>query len=368
MPANKERLPGGAGHPERQSSFSLEGPMQYLHFTSSESMEPHIMADAASGASTVFELSHWPGNRTPPSYRADTSTESVIRYLRDVDAVRPAVSKVSCDHYDVDGLLSVWSLIHQEHALERATDLVAAATAGDFDLYSTERGVQICLALVAVEEVEVQPLMRPSVWGTEGTTGFLFDHLLPRVAAIVDRPDVHEALWSDEFEAVQRSREMIRSGAVEIFERPDLDLAWVRSAELLHPFALHEATDRHRILESWGDSTHRVRYRYESFVELRSRSVEPRVPLEGLARELASIEQCTGTWFAEPVDSAHPALQLYEPAGSPGLSSIGFQRMLEVVVSYLEASASHEGSWSPYPAWHTSARVLPPSLDRPAHA
>ena len=332
-------------------------------------MEPHIMADAASGASTVFELSHWPGNRTPPSYRADTSTESVIRYLRDVDAVRPAVSKVSCDHYDVDGLLSVWSLIHQEHALERATDLVAAATAGDFDLYSTERGVQICLALVAVEEVEVQPLMRPSVWGTEGTTGFLFDHLLPRVAAIVDRPDLHEALWSDEFEAVQRSREMIRSGAVEIFERPDLDLAWVRSAEA---------------------SSIRSRYTRPPIATASSRAGEipriacatatspswssgpgrssPRVPLEGLARELASIEQCTGTWFAEPVDSAHPALQLYEPAGSPGLSSIGFQRMLEVVVSYLEASASHEGSWSPYPAWHTSARVLPPSLDRPAHA
>jgi hypothetical protein len=77
-----------------------------------------------------IELSHWVPNTTDPRYRADTSTEICLRY-----AARPShddVDLVVNDHVDVDGMLSVFALVHSDLAIAHADLLVAAASMGDF--------------------------------------------------------------------------------------------------------------------------------------------------------------------------------------------------------------------------------------------
>jgi len=93
-----------------------------------------IFCDGTGGeiyqAETDLELSHWRPNCTPGEYRAGTSTEICYRFL---DAPRPASWTVAVNnHVDVDGILSVYVLVHSEHALQYRSTIVEAAEIGDF--------------------------------------------------------------------------------------------------------------------------------------------------------------------------------------------------------------------------------------------
>lgn len=93
-----------------------------------------VFCDGAGGRifqpETDLELSHWRPNRTPREYRAGTSTEICCRFL---DNPRPGPWTVAVNnHLDVDGVLSVYVLLHGEHAREHRQTLVQAAEMGDF--------------------------------------------------------------------------------------------------------------------------------------------------------------------------------------------------------------------------------------------
>lgn len=77
-----------------------------------------------------LELSHWRPNRTPLRYRADTSTAIAFRFLDD-----PIPAKWTLavnNHLDIDGILSVYTLIRSDEALARREAVLQAARMGDF--------------------------------------------------------------------------------------------------------------------------------------------------------------------------------------------------------------------------------------------
>src|SRR5690606_23756920 len=79
---------------------------------------------------TDVELSHWRPNRTPAEYRAGTSTEICFRFL---DDPKPgAWTAAITNHVDVDGILSVYALVHSDHALQHRQTIIEAAEMGDF--------------------------------------------------------------------------------------------------------------------------------------------------------------------------------------------------------------------------------------------
>lgn len=93
-----------------------------------------VFCDGAGGRlfrpETDLELSHWRPNRTPREYRAGTSTEICYRFLENP---RPGPWTVAVNnHLDVDGILSVYALVHSEHARAHRETLVGAAEMGDF--------------------------------------------------------------------------------------------------------------------------------------------------------------------------------------------------------------------------------------------
>jgi hypothetical protein len=87
-----------------------------------------------------LELSHWIPNRTPASYKADTSTEICMRFV----AASPVGSwdLAINNHLDADGILSVFTLLHSEFALAHRKTIVQAAEMGDFWAFG-ERKAQI---------------------------------------------------------------------------------------------------------------------------------------------------------------------------------------------------------------------------------
>ena len=79
---------------------------------------------------TDLELSHWRPNRTPAEYRAGTSTEICFRFL---EKPRPGSWTVAVNnHVDVDGILSVYVLVHSDHALAHRQTIIESAEMGDF--------------------------------------------------------------------------------------------------------------------------------------------------------------------------------------------------------------------------------------------
>lgn len=109
-----------------------------FEIVSSDSPRPQaeriIFCDGTGGChfreETDLELSHWRPNLTPTEYRAGTSTEICFRFL---DNLRPGLWTVAVNnHVDVDGILSVYVLVHSEHAQRHREIIIAAAEMGDF--------------------------------------------------------------------------------------------------------------------------------------------------------------------------------------------------------------------------------------------
>src|SRR4026209_619003 len=78
---------------------------------------------------TDVELSHWIPNRTPPRFKADTSTEICMNF---VAATHTDYDLVVNNHADVDGILSVFTLLHPATALAHRSTIVAAPRMGHF--------------------------------------------------------------------------------------------------------------------------------------------------------------------------------------------------------------------------------------------
>jgi hypothetical protein len=86
-------------------------------------------ADATFRTDVDLELSHWIPNRTPAAFKADTSTEICVNFVASGDADYELVVN---NHADVDGVLSVFTLLHPVTALAHRETIVSAAAMGDF--------------------------------------------------------------------------------------------------------------------------------------------------------------------------------------------------------------------------------------------
>jgi len=100
---------------------------------------PTISCDGRVPGGVTLELTHWADNLTPDEYYADTSTEMALKLPIDVlpDAV------VLNNHYDTDGVLSVFACLYPELAREHAALLKAGAEAGDFGEWSSDGGIKL---------------------------------------------------------------------------------------------------------------------------------------------------------------------------------------------------------------------------------
>lgn len=94
------------------------------------------------------DLSHWVPNTTPAQYKADTSTEICLRYVSSPEHVD--VDLVVNDHADIDGILSLYSLLEPDVALAHYDTLVGAASMGDFYAWADRPAFRLAQELSAM--------------------------------------------------------------------------------------------------------------------------------------------------------------------------------------------------------------------------
>src|SRR5881394_1990914 len=97
----------------------------------------------------AIHFSHWNGNKTPASVKADTSTETVLNVVAapNRNELTRSIDLVTNNHFDTDGVLSVWAMLTGERALDLRDRLVAAAEAGDFSEFSSIDGVRASIVI-----------------------------------------------------------------------------------------------------------------------------------------------------------------------------------------------------------------------------
>jgi hypothetical protein len=281
--------------------------------------EPVLSADGAWGAPGL-NLSHWPGNRTPPELRHDLSTGIALNFARLPQARQADLARgctaLANNHYDTDGVLALFALVRPEEALRQSDFLLQAAAAGDLFRFPGERAFAL--------DVLVGALAEPgSPWEGlwRGTSGAAKHEILVR--ELVERlpwllaGGIEElgALWKGEHERLQADLSALRGATRD--EIVHLELAVWASERPIDPgrhalFGTSEL-DRALVLERGREGTRaRLVVNTSSWFELVSRPALPRPDLAALAARLNELEGCAPTaapaWRAQPADSPAPEL------------------------------------------------------------
>jgi hypothetical protein len=204
-----------------------------------------IFCDGAGGGiyrpESDLELSHWRPNCTPREYRAGTSTEICYRFL---DAPRPADWTVAVNnHVDVDGILSVYVLVHSDHALRHGTTISQAADMGDFWGWGEPAAQRLFQGITL--------LMRRG-----GEAQSVYAEVFRRIPALIDGSDP-EALQVDESLApLRRGIELVEQGKITRTQRSKrfahyivpLDVAGEDDARASYAPAFNEAISAKAVL------------------------------------------------------------------------------------------------------------------------
>ena len=316
---------------------------------------PNIVVDGAGHADTVLTLSHWPHSGTPAALKDDLSAQIAFRYL-DSPNWHIDAAAVSNNHFDEDGLASVYALADPDCARQRRDLVVEVAAAGDFGTFRSRDAARISMAISAFTDAARSPL-DPALFALpyERYAGAMYEAMLPRLQELLDHPERFRELWADEDAHLAASEAGLRDHSVTLEEVPEVDLAVVTVPErwkarqvhrftqqreqAVHPMAVHNATERFRVLLVEG-RRYEVQFRYESWVQYMSRRPRPRVDLAPLAKELTS-EETTGHWTFDGAGAIAPNLHL-DGAGESSIAPEKFRTQLE------EFLRDAPGAWDPY--------------------
>ena len=317
---------------------------------------PNVVVDGSANAGTVLVLSHWPHAPCPAELVRDLSAGSAMAYL-DHRSLHGPAEVVTNNHFDQDGLMSVYALVDPEAALARADLVTEVARAGDFAVTTSRAAARVSMAIAACADAERSPLGSDLFGDDHGaTTGALYTEVLPRVTGWLDDLDTCHELWADEDAQLTADEALMSSGAVRIEEVGDLDLTVVTLPDTassagghrfggmwestVHPMALYGAVGGFAVLLVQGARVE-LRYRYESWVQFRSRPVRPRVDLAPLAEELTALEPGPARWSFDGVGALTPTLHV-DGEGTTDLDPAVVERRVE--------HALRQGSpaWDPY--------------------
>jgi hypothetical protein len=337
---------------------------------------PHVMVDGAARPASVLTLSHWPQSPTPPALARDVSAASVLEYVRLVSGASPVrrtrspavagrglreviergrlAEAVTNDHFDEDGLMSVFALVDPAAALAAAGLVVAVAMCGDFGVVADDTAARVSFAINPLAEAEA---------GVGSGTSERYRAVLPVVGDLLARPDAFSSYWSAELAELAAGRAALERRDVVISEQPGLDLAVVAAGAPgdggrwfpgaagglpVHAAAVHSATAASRIVAFDGPFAE-CYLRYEGWVRTVSRRVPLRPDLGPLAAQLSAEEPSGLEWEANSVGAIVGRLH---PSGD-GRTEIDRERIVAIIGSYL---ASAPPAWDP---WREGGGLIP---------
>jgi len=221
--------------------------MRFEFYTDAIADMPKLSVDGT--VDNAIHFSHWKGNETPASVKADTSTETVLNVVAAPNRAEltRSIELVTNNHFDTDGLLSVWAMLTGERALPLREKLIAAAEAGDFSELSTLDGVRASIVIQGTDspiDKSGSPLVaqlagRPVLDEAES-----YVLALPHVEDVIANTDKYEQLWRGQWKQIETALDSFAKGGSTVEEFTDVDLSLVTLArDIFGPDGFNPAAD-----------------------------------------------------------------------------------------------------------------------------
>jgi hypothetical protein len=196
---------------------------------------PKLSVDGTVANSIHF--SHWEGNETPASLKADTSTEIALNLVASPQQkeLTRGIELVTNNHFDTDGVLSVWTILAGECALELREKLIPAAEAGDFSEFTNESAVRASIAIQGSDQANPDdesgsPLAGYLNGATVADEARAYELVLPEVERVLTRTNEYEHLWRDAWEKIAAAMESFERGVSKVEEFADAKLSLITLA------------------------------------------------------------------------------------------------------------------------------------------
>jgi len=291
-------------------------------------------------------LSHWKGNQTPTPFKADTATEIALRYLCHPRRreLFPQIRIITNNHFDTDGLLSVWSLLNPKKAESMTGRLISAAEAGDFSAFSSEEGVHIHLLIEAFCEHEKSPFAEKIKDYDGPREAAYYKFLLPFVPDFFRKKDEYRIFWEPAFEKILQSMSLFEKGIIGLEEYEAEALSVIIDARR----PCRQAIDHYcqgnlfLVIEDGKSGTegygYELEYRYYAWADTVTRPPIKPIPMQALCDKLNKQEpNTTGKWLAEdfPGRTLSSALKFTDKQGGIQLSRLHPEAVVDAVLSHL---------------------------------
>jgi hypothetical protein len=266
----------------------------------------------------AIHFSHWKGNHTPSSLKADTSTEIALNLVAapNRQELTQGIDLVTNNHFDTDGVLSVWTVLTGERALESRQQLIAAAEAGDFSELSTEDGVRASIVIQGSDsptDNAGSPLACQLAGTAVADDAHAYELVLPEVERILTRTNDYESLWREPWGRIATALDSFAKGASRVVEDDDAKVSLITLAPEIFSEAGFKPTrhaapftaiSRHAHGELFviatpldGGWSYRIDYPYYSWAETIVRPPIKRRDFSLFISELNELEKSTaGVW------------------------------------------------------------------------
>lgn len=184
--------------------------------------------------SNSVHFSHWEGNQTPDEVKADTSTEIALNLVASPNKqeLTQGIDLVTNNHFDTDGVLSVWTMLNGERALDLRDQLIPSAEAGDFSEFSTENGVRASIVFQGSDQAspnnETGSPLAAFIAGKQiSDDAQAYGLVLAEVERVLLHLGDYESLWRSGWDAVAMAIESFEKGRSTVEEYQNVNLSLV---------------------------------------------------------------------------------------------------------------------------------------------
>lgn len=329
--------------------------MRFEFYHSGLESVPKLSVDGTVG--NAIHFSHWVGNETPAELKADTSTEIALNLVAAPHHARltRGIELVTNNHFDTDGVLSVWTVLAGEKALDLNDKLIAAAEAGDFSEFTNEAAVRASIVIQGSDQPfpndESGSPLALQLAGGKVDDARAYELVLPEVERVLTRVDDYEPLWRDAWQRIATALESFASGASTVTELVDAKLSVVTLAPEIFsssgfnptrhaaPYTAISRYARGEIFliatpagQGW---TYRIDYPYYCWAETLVRPRIKRRDLTPLINQLNEVEpNRDGTWQLDSHEMTS-AVKFIGPDDALGSSGLAPNKVADILSSLL---------------------------------
>ena len=333
--------------------------MRFEFYSDAIADVPKLSVDGT--VDNAIHFSHWNGNRTPQSVKADTSTETVLNVVAAPNRAEltHSIELVTNNHFDTDGLLSVWAMLTGERALGLRDRLIAAAEAGDFSELSSIDGVRASIVIQGSDspiDKSGSPLATKLAGRPVDDEAESYLLALPYVEDVIRNTDNYEELWRVQWQRIETALESFAKAASSVEEIEEANLSLVTLAPEIFgangfdpkrdaaPFTAISKFAKGKLFliatQLKGGWAYRVDYPYYSWAET---VVRPKIARRDLTLAMSQLNETEtnkdGTWQIDSSELASAA-KFVDRDGMLAGSGLDPQTVANTIVGILGVNRS----------------------------